>query len=148
MRWTRSPNTVRNHLRALTALGALWLERAPRQPGESGDRYHIDLAPLIVLGPKVQRRAREIQDEIKRRRPLRARVRELRRQVRTLVEHPPPERAHSHEAAAFASELNEFLPSKYSLDNGNCSLLKPLVDSLTDLLERCREWHLAPERDS
>ena len=66
----------------------------------------------------------------------------------SLVEHPPPERAHSDEAAAFASELAELLPSKYALDAGNYSLLEPLVDSLTDLLERCRDWHLAAERDS
>ena len=143
-----SPNKLRNYLHALTALGALWFERAPGRTGEYGYRYHIDLAPMIVLDAQVQRRAREIQDEIKRRPPLRARVTALRRQVRTLVEHPPPERAHSDEAAAFASELAELLPSKYALDAGNCSLLEPLVDSLTDLLERCRDWHLAPERDS
>lgn len=139
---------LRNHLHALTAHGALWFENGPSQSGELGYPYHIDLAPLIVLEPKVRRRAREIQDEIARRGPLLARVRELRRQVRTLVEYSPPEGALPDEAAAFANELEEMLPTKYAIDNGNCALLEPLAESLTDLLERCRAWHLAAECDS
>ena len=60
-----STSTVRKGLRTLTGVGALWFERRPPHEGEYGDRYHIDLAPMIVLDPEVQRRAREIQDNLK-----------------------------------------------------------------------------------
>ena len=83
-------------------------------------------------------RALKIRDELDRRGPLRARVKELRRQVRTLVEYTPPDGAHPDEAAAFANKLEEMLPTKYATDTGNCALLEPFAPSLTDPLERCQ----------
>ena len=62
-----STSTVRKGLRTLTVLGALPFERAPAHDGGHGHRYHIDLAPMIVLDAEVQREAREYQDELKRR---------------------------------------------------------------------------------
>ena len=59
--------TIRKSLYALTALGALWFERRSPREGEYGDRYHIDLAPMIVLDAEVRRKVREIEDELARR---------------------------------------------------------------------------------
>ena len=129
------------------SLGATEASLVASATSQNSRDWGIDLAPLIVLEPKVRRRAREIRDEHDRRGPLRARVRELRHQVRTLVEHSPPEGAHPGEAAAFTNELEEMLSTKYAIDHGDCARLEPLAESLTDLLERCRAWHLEAERD-
>ena len=102
-----------------------------------GYPYHIVLAPLNVLEALVRRRALEIHDELDRRGPLCARVRKLRRQMRTLVEYAPPDGAHPDEAAAFANK-HEVIPTTYATDTGNCALLERLATSLTDPLERCR----------
>ena len=96
---------------------------------------------MIVLDAEVQRRAREIQGEFDLRAPLRARITALRRQVRTLVEQPP-ELAHTDEAGAFATKLNALVPAKHVLESAHSSVLERLVAALTDLLERCRNWHL------
>ena len=63
---------------------------------------------MIVLDAPVQRRVRELRDRQLR---LRRRVSAVRSQVRVIVVDLPPEPAHSDEAAAFASELDEHFPT-------------------------------------
>ena len=132
--------TSRKNLHELTALGALWFERTPAHEGEFGDRYHIDLAPMIILDAEVQRRVREIEDELALRERLRRQTGALRRQIRDLVEYAPPGLTHTDEAVAFANELYELVPAKRVPEKVHSSVLQPIVDALSDLHERCLGW--------
>ena len=133
-------STIRKSLYALTARGALWFERTEAHEGEYGDRYHIDLSPMIVLDAVVQRRVREINEELMVRKHLRIQTTVLRRQVHSLLLHAPPELARTDEAAAFANELNELVPVKRIPERVHSSSLQPVVDALLDLRERCWDW--------
>ena len=57
-----STSRVRKGLRTLTVLGALSFGREPAHAGGHRHRYHIDLAPMIVLDDEVQRVAREVRN--------------------------------------------------------------------------------------
>ena len=135
-----STKSVRNHLLKLTSLGALWFERTPTREGEIGDRYHVDLAPMIVLDAPVQRRVRELREERNRQFRLRHWVGALRTRFRSIVAGLRPEPAGSDEAAAFASELDALFPAGFNFKRAPSAVLAPLADSLTDLIERFEEW--------
>ena len=140
--------TTRKSLYALTALGALWFERRSPREGEYGERYHIDLAPTIVLDAEVRRRVGEIEDELARRERLRDQTSALRRDIRQLLAFAPPELAHTDEAAAFENELNELVPAKRFPERVHSSVLRPIADALSDLHERCLDWRFPNDRVS
>ena len=140
--------TIRKSLYALTARGALWFERRSGHEGEYGDRYHIDLAPMIVLDAEVRRRVSEIEDELAQREELRDRTSALRRQIRQLLAFAPPELAHTDQAAAFENELNEIVPAKRASERVHSSVLRPIADALSDLRERCLDWRFRNDRVS
>ena len=101
---------------------------------------------MIVLDSPVQRRVRELREERDRQLRLRRRVSALRSQVRVIVVDLPPELAHSDEAAAFASELDEHFPGGFNFNGAPSAVLAPLADSLADLLERLKEWRFPDSR--